>query len=93
MQIPSPDNNIVELQLIKRGRNLVTRQYDTAGRIEKEVSTTFYTRVNTVQKWIENASSNSHLFVYAKAKETTHHGTVVLNFKVCTSGAFGMPCA
>ena len=70
MQIPSPDNNIVELQLIERGGNLVIRQYETASRIEKEVSTTFYTHVNTVQKWMENASSNSHLFVYVKAKET-----------------------
>jgi hypothetical protein len=52
MQIPSPDNNIVELQLIERGENLVTRQYDTACRSEREVSTTFYTRARAkaVQK-------------------------------------------
>ena len=70
MQIPSPDNNIVELQLIERGGNLVIRQYDTASRIEREVTTTFYTRAKAVQKWMEKASSNSHLFVYVKAKET-----------------------
>ena len=71
MQIPSPDNNIVELQLIERGGNLVIRQYDIASRIEREVTTTFYTRAKAVQKWMEKASSNSHfLFVYVKAKET-----------------------
>ena len=56
MQIPSPDNNIVELQLIERGGNLV--------------DTIFYTRAKTVQKWMEKASGESHLFVYVKEKET-----------------------
>jgi hypothetical protein len=70
MQIPSPDNNIVELQLIERGGNFVVRQYDTASRIEREENTTFYTRAKTVQKWMEKASSNSHLFVYINQKET-----------------------
>jgi hypothetical protein len=71
MQIPSPDNNIVELQLIERGGNFVVRQYDTASRIEREKNTTFYTRAKTVQKWMEKASSNSHLlFVYINQKET-----------------------
>ena len=73
MKIPSPDNNIVELQLIERGGNfVVTRQeYDeTASRIERGVNTTstFYTQVKTVQKWMEKASCNSHLFVYVKKR-------------------------
>ena len=70
MQIPSPDNNIVELQLIERGGNFVVRQYDTASRIEREVNTIFYTRAKTVQKWMEKASCDSHLFVYVKKNGT-----------------------
>ena len=68
MQIPSPDNNIVEVELMERGGNLVARQYDTASTIEREVVTTFYTRAKTVQKWMEKASSKSCLFVYVKTK-------------------------
>ena len=56
IQFPSPDNNIVELQLIERGGNL----FDTI----------FYTRANLVQAWMEKASGESHLFVYVKKKET-----------------------
>jgi hypothetical protein len=41
MQIPSPDNNIVEVQLIERGGNLVIKQYDMASAIDREVTTTF----------------------------------------------------
>ena len=69
MKIPSPDDNIVELQLIERGGNFVVRQYETASRIERGVNTsTFYTQVKTVQKWMEKASCNSHLFVYVKKR-------------------------
>ncbi|KAI2508279.1 hypothetical protein MHU86_6208 [Fragilaria crotonensis] len=68
--IPSPDNNIVELQLIERGGNFVVKQHETACRVDREVNTTFYTQAKTVQKWMEKASSDSHLFVYVKAKET-----------------------
>ena len=56
MQFPSPDNNIVELQLIERGGNLV--------------DTIFYTRAKTVQAWMEKASGELHLFPYVKKKET-----------------------
>jgi hypothetical protein len=70
IQIPSPDNNIVELQLIERGGNFVAKQYDTASRIEREANTTFYTRAKTVQKWMEKASCDSHLFVYVKRNGT-----------------------
>ena len=70
MQIPSPDNNIVAVQLIEQGGNLVIEQYDTASAIDREVTKrTFYTRDKAVQKWMEKAPVNSHLFVYVKAKE------------------------
>ncbi|KAI2503990.1 hypothetical protein MHU86_10487 [Fragilaria crotonensis] len=69
-QIPSPDNNIVELQLIERGGNFSVRQYETACRTDRGVNTTFYTRAKTVQKWMEHASCDSCLFVYVKKKET-----------------------
>jgi hypothetical protein len=71
MQIPSPDNNIVELELIESGANLVIRPCDAASLIKREANTIFYTRVKTAQKWMEKASCNSHLlFVYVKRKET-----------------------
>ena len=49
-QIPSPDNNIVEVLLIERGGNFVQRKdEDSANRGE---STTFYVRARKVQKWM-----------------------------------------
>jgi hypothetical protein len=69
-QIPSPDNNIVELQLIERGGNFTVRQYEMDRRTDRGVNTTFNTRAKTVQKWMEDASCDSHLFVYVKKKET-----------------------
>ena len=56
MQIPSPDDNIVELELIECGGNLVVRQYDMASSFEREANTIFYARVKTVQKWMEKGS-------------------------------------
>ena len=64
--IPSPDNNIVGVQLIERGGNLLVRKEDER---RDDVNTTFYTRARTVQKWMEKAYSDSHLFVYVKQKE------------------------
>ena len=64
-QIPSPHNNIVEVQLIERGGNFVQRKdkYD----VNSGESTTFYVRARTVQKWMEKKSfSDSRLFVYVK---------------------------
>lgn len=70
LKIPSPDNNIVQLQLIEEGGKFVVRQHATASRIDREVSTTFYTRAKTVQKWMDKASAESCLFVYVKRKGT-----------------------
>ena len=69
LKIPSPDNNIVQLQLIEEGGNFVVRQHATASRIDREVSTTFYTRAKTVQKWMDKASAESCLFVYVNERE------------------------
>jgi hypothetical protein len=60
----------VELELIEHGGNLVVRPCNAAFLIEREAYTISYTRVKTVQKWMEKASCNSHLFVYVKRKET-----------------------
>ena len=66
-QIPSPDKNIVEVQLIQRGGTFVVRK-NSSSTSDKEI-TTFFTPVYAVQKWMENAFSDSRLFVYVKQKE------------------------
>jgi hypothetical protein len=63
-QIPSPDSNIVGVQLIERGGNFWRKDNERS-----DVNTTVYVRARTVQKWMEKAFSDSQLFVYVKQKE------------------------
>ncbi|KAI2489913.1 hypothetical protein MHU86_24667 [Fragilaria crotonensis] len=63
-QIPSPDNNIVGVQLIERGGNFRRKDNESS-----DENITFYVRAKTVQKWMEKAFSDSQLFVYVKQKE------------------------
>jgi hypothetical protein len=66
-QIPSPDNNIVEVQLIERGGSFVRRKDE--GDANRGESATFIVRARAVQKWMEKSFSDSRLFVYVKQKE------------------------